>query len=233
MNTDDVMKLMPTIGHETQAKIRKALDQLVVSAREGAFCEAADAIGGLYSTKPQGLERATTNTGDSASSGSASGRTPELNAESPAPSASVCEVCDDPDPMFRLGGVLRCSECHQEHHDKMRACAPNSVTLPILDVNRLYGADAPASEIPAWVPSALEIGNVAGTANISRSWYRHGDECYEAVRRLIAERAEKATMLLPACLECGWEGDVVYDKGAARAAALAHADVCSASAPRP
>lgn len=55
MNIDKVMALMPTIGHETQAKIRTALEQLVVSAREGAFCEAADAIGGLYSTKPQGL----------------------------------------------------------------------------------------------------------------------------------------------------------------------------------
>ena len=55
MNIDKVMALMPTIGHETQAKIRTALEQLGMSAREGAFCEAADAIGGLYSTKPQGL----------------------------------------------------------------------------------------------------------------------------------------------------------------------------------
>lgn len=57
MNIDKVMALMPTIGHETQAKIRTALEQLVVSSREEAFCEAADAISGLYSTKPQGLAK--------------------------------------------------------------------------------------------------------------------------------------------------------------------------------
>ena len=161
------------------------------------------------------LESATKNTGEGAparvatcagsqtASGNASAThsRSETQAEPPSSASSVpapvCEVCGDTDPMFRLGGVWRCSECHREHHDKMRAKAPNSITLPILDVKRLYGIDtdvpAPATgEVPKWVPSPRELV-LAHYQGIKENL--DAEHVWDHVRRLIAIRAPAAPVV--------------------------------------